>query len=202
MRVVAGVEHGIGDPPQLGELAIEADDVSGQVHDQNAVGGRFERGREQRQRLTQVPLGALPLADVAVVDDDRADGGVEEAVHRHDFEVSPAAILVEGAQLRPYHVARLLHELSEQLQCVRPVIRVDQLEGAAPYVLRGAIAEDGLGRLAGVEHVPVAAEEHDHVAGVLDQSAEPSFARRQCFGGPAVIGDVSSDEHDLIGAQG
>src|SRR2546427_10719116 len=40
---------------------------------------------------------AASLGDIAVRHDDRPDGRLREAVHRHGFEVAPGAVLVAGA---------------------------------------------------------------------------------------------------------
>ena len=44
--VVAGAQQPVREAPQLGELAVEARDLALAVHDQDAVGGGLERGRE------------------------------------------------------------------------------------------------------------------------------------------------------------
>src|SRR5439155_173414 len=54
----------------------------------------------------------------------------------------------------------------------------------------------------GVDHGPVRPEQHDDVARVLDQRAEPLLARVQPLGRPLAIGDVPADQHHLIAAHG
>src|SRR5207249_6499556 len=86
-------------------------DVARQIHHEDPVGRGFERRVEQGQCLPQIPLRTLPLGDVAVGHDDRADGRVVQAVHADRLEAAPAPVLVQGAQLRLDEVAGSLHEL-------------------------------------------------------------------------------------------
>src|SRR5205085_10660040 len=83
-------------------------------------------------------------------------------------------------------MARPLHQLSEQLQGAGAVVGMDQLEHVAARAFRRGVAKHGGGRLTGVQHGPVRVQQHDDVARVLEQRAEPLLAgglRGERFGG-------------------
>jgi len=128
--------------------------------------------------------------NVTVIHDDGTDGRVVQAVHADRLEVAPAPVLVQRAQLRPDEVPGPLHELAEQLQCVGAVVRMDELERVQAHVFGRTVAEHRLRGLAGVQHRAVRPEQHDDVARVLDQGAEPLLARVQPLGCPLAIGDI------------
>jgi hypothetical protein len=65
LGVVAAVEHRLGDAPHLREAAVERTDAPGQVGDQDAVGGGFQRGAQFGQRGVVLVAGALFGAAVA-----------------------------------------------------------------------------------------------------------------------------------------
>src|SRR5207253_9787403 len=100
---VLRLEDGVGDPPQLRERAVEADDVARQVHHQDPVRRGFERRVEQRERLAQVPLRPLAVGNVAVVYDDRADGRVVQPVYPDRLELarSRSAARLRSVMSRP-----------------------------------------------------------------------------------------------------
>ena len=51
------------DIPQLHELPVHLDHVSALIHDQNAVSRRFQCGRQHRERVVLLFLGALAIRE-------------------------------------------------------------------------------------------------------------------------------------------
>ncbi len=189
LRVVPRLQHRVRDAPQLGELAVAADDPAGEVHHQDPVRRRLEGRVQERERVAQVLFRALARGDIAIVDDNRPDRGIVEAVHRHRFQRPPSAVLVLRPQLGLHPVAGLLAQLGEHGEGLGSVVGMDQLEGVAAHVLGGAVAEHRLARLARIQHRAVRAEQRDDVAGVFHEGAEALFARPERRGvGVAVRG--------------
>lgn len=131
------------------------------------VAGLFRDAVDDRQAESGAPAeaffagarrfdGEAALGDVAVVDDDRDDGGFIEAVDGDRFDVAPGAVLVTDAVLGRHRHAGSLQALRERRARRRDVVGVHQLERAAPHPLFERVPEEPGGRSLANRMPPVA----------------------------------------------
>lgn len=73
----------------------------------------------------------------------------------------------------------------------RDVVGVDEVKPGVPDQLRMVVAEDAVLRVTRVLEHPVGADLEDHVAGVLNQRAEPLLAPRQLVVQASFLGAVA-----------
>ena len=155
------------------------------IHDlvQRAQQGLEVRGGERRlgdavRRLLD-PLGALAWRQVVVVDHDRADRGLVQAVDRDGLEVAIRAVLVPDTELRAQRHTRLRQQLFEQMPRALDVVGMQQVEATPAHELLRRIAEQPCGGAARVGRHPLRVYQGDGVGAVLDQRAEPLLALAQ-----------------------
>ena len=158
------------------------------VGEQGAVREAGERVVEGLAR--QLGLEHLALGDVAVVDDDAADGGVVEQVAADRLHRPPRAVGVLDAALEATLGALARGEVRERLLHRAAIVVVDQ-RGELPALPVGrGVAEDPFQGDALEADPAVGVEDGLGVRRVLEQGPEPGLAAAQVGGQlhqPAVL---------------
>ncbi len=165
-------------------------------------------GAARRLQRQVEPLGALPrrplardsLRDIAVIEDERADGRMREPVDAIDFVIAPAVVLVADAMRHAHRLARRIKRLLEGGERRGKILGVNQREGADPDDVRRFVSGDP-GRRRGLkDDRPVGAQEGDRVAAVLDQGAEPLLVRLALAPRRPLRRDVAGDDEHAVGS--
>ena len=159
----------------------------------------FERGAEDRvlrrvhnrREEFAACLRLLPLRDVVIVQDDRADGRVVQSVHGDHFPVTPRPITMPGAVLGADPVPRRRQALRGCRPNARLVVRVDEFECAPADDLTGRIPNETLDRVADKQHRALRVEQRDHVRTVFEDRRKMFFAILQQIQHPAVLQGVA-----------
>ena len=135
-------------------------------------------GQDVVERLVaELLLERLPLGDVAVVDDDAADGRVVEQVLGDRLEASATSHRRGGPGTRPSPPSRWSAATSASSRST--VARSSGWTSAVagrPMPVLGATTQDALDRRALVADRAVLAEDDDAVRRVLDERPEPLLA--------------------------
>ena len=179
LRGVFRFQDGVRDAPQLGELAVEADDAPVGVDDEDAVRRGLERGVQEGQRLAQALLGALPIADVP------GDHHHLPVVHRRDGGREPhLAALDLQAVLGLHGLARRQGAADVPEELVGIVLVKDLVQSAADQLGGGPVEQRGTGRR-DLDVAPVHVEHENHVADRREQRLQLGlgFAQRRNGGG-------------------
>ena len=160
----------------------EADAVAARVRE--AVHEPVAEEQPVRQRRERVVIRAilelllrlLPLRDVAIVDDDRADARLLQQVLSESFQPHPRAVLVAEAQLAVRFFVRRRENFVEHLPRDSHVARMNELEDAAADQLVLVVADQVMRRRAGEGEVRVRVEQHHAAPALLDDRAESFLA--------------------------
>ena len=148
-RVVAGVEHGLRDRPELRERAVVGGDVAFQVDDEDRVGGRVECRLEQGVRALPLRFGLLQRGHVEPDAPDQS-GLAVLVEHERGADTKPDKTAVgrtDPALVRV--VAALPNRLRGDGLDPPSILFVDVREQGVLEEL-GRIAENALGLLADV----------------------------------------------------
>ena len=141
-------------------LGIDQAEVAFGIGLEDDVGGG---GKQVAVAIFGHPQGILrrlPLGDVAVVNDDRADRGFAEEVARDAFGPADGAVAVTAAEGTGLGRVGMVEELADQFLPGRMVPRFDDIANAkADQVIRGVAEHAGRG---GVRPADESADVHQH----------------------------------------
>ena len=145
------------------------------VSEQGSVGEAS--GRVVERLMRELLFEQLALADVAGVEDDATDLGVQREVRKEGLDVQPGPVAVAPPELEQLGVDhRVVEDLGEEIDHPGQVLGMNHVEQLRPDQAVRVVAHDSVDRRALIADRGVGGDDGHHVGRVLNERGEPDLA--------------------------